>query len=99
MSGRNLTPPFFASPPGEYQQGYFSDLVRAFALYVFQQQQAGEGRNTFTVFTDLKTNDVGLEPGSVFEVDGFVKVSRLSNPHPAGSSATSGVGSVTVVTP
>lgn len=99
MSGRNLTPPFFASPPGEYQQVYFADLVRAFSLYVLQQQQAGEGRNTFTVFTDLKTNDVGLEAGAVFEVNGFVKVSRPSNPHPAGSSATSGVGSVTVVTP
>lgn len=91
--------PFFPSPPSDYQQAYFSELVRSFSLFAQQTQTPGEGRNTFTVFTDLKNNDAGLEPGSVFEVDGFLKVSRLNNPHVAGSSAAGSVGSVIVVTP
>jgi len=65
-------------------------------VYLEQARNPGEGRNTFTVFTDLQSNDVGLEPGAVFEVDGFLKVSRSGNPHPAGTSGTGTVGTVTV---
>jgi hypothetical protein len=48
------------------------------------------------VFTDLSSNDVGLETGSVFEVDGFLKISRANNPHVSGNVGTGAVGSVTV---
>jgi len=51
------------------------------------------------VFTDLQTDDVGLEPGSVFNHGGYLKVSELNSPHVQGSSATGTVGSVTVSTP
>lgn len=94
---RSLTTPFFPSPPPQYNQAYFAEIVRAFAVFTSQVQTPGEGRNTFIVLTDLQNTDVGLEPGSVFEVDGFLKVARLNNPHVAGSSATGTVGSVTVV--
>ena len=77
----------------------FADITRAFSFYVVQQQQAGEGRHTSLVLTALQSNDVGLEPGALFEVDGFVKISRLSCSNPAGTGATGAVGTTTVVTP
>ena len=51
----------------------------------------------FSVFTDLPTDDTGLEEGALFMVDGFVKITRLAYPNPAGTSSTGAVGTVTVV--
>jgi hypothetical protein len=48
------------------------------------------------VFTDLPNNDVGLEVGSVMDVDGFLKISKANNPHVAGSTGTGAVGTVSV---
>jgi hypothetical protein len=31
-------------------------------------QNPGEGRNTFSVFTTLQTDDYGLEPGTIFNM-------------------------------
>jgi hypothetical protein len=95
---RNLVKPFFPVPPGQYFQPYFAELVRAFSVYLEQIQNPGEGRNTFTVFTNLQTDDVGLEPGSVFNHGGYLKVSELNTPHVRGSGAVGQVGSVTVNT-
>ena len=96
---RNLNLPFLPVPPAEYQQPYLAEIVRALSVYMQNERNPGEGRNTFTVFTDLQTNDVGLEPGSVFNHGGYLKVSELNTPHVQGSSATGAVGSVTVSTP
>ena len=96
---RNLNLPFLPVPPAEYQQPYLAEIVRALSVYMQNERNPGEGRNTFTVFTDLQTNDVGLEPGTVFNHGGYLKVSELNTPHVQGSSATSAVGSVTVSTP
>ena len=96
MSSRSLVPPIFSVPPESYQVPYFNDLIRGLSLFVDQQQQPGEGRHTTMVFTDLSSNDVGLETGSVFEVDGFLKISRANNPHVSGNVGTGAVGSVTV---
>jgi len=93
---RNLVRPFFPVPPVEYQQWYIQEVVRSFSVYLEQMQNPGEGRNTFTVFTNLQTDDVGLEPGSVFNHGGYLKVSELNTPHVRGVSATGSVGSVTV---
>jgi hypothetical protein len=46
--------------------------------------------------TNLLNNDTTLAVGDVFEVDGFLKVSRINNPHVAGNVGTGSVGSVTV---
>jgi hypothetical protein len=93
---RNLAPPSFPIPPKEYDQRFFFEFLRAFTQYQFQVQVPGEGRNTFTVFTDLKSNDQGLEPGSVFR-DGnyFLKVSVQNRPNVGGLKATGGVGQIT----
>lgn len=95
---RNLVKPFFPVPPGEYFQPYFAEIVRSFSVYLEQIQNPGEGRNTFTVFTNLQTDDVGLEVGAVFNHGGYLKVSELNTPHVRGSGATGQVGTVTVNT-
>lgn len=93
---RNLVRPFFPVPPAEYQQWYIQEVVRSFSVYLEQMQNPGEGRNTFTVFTALQTDDVGVEPGTVFNHGGYLKISELNTPHVRGVSATGSVGSVTV---
>jgi len=99
MSSRNLPLPFFPVAPETYDRRYMAEVVRAFSVYLVQMQNPGEGRNTFTVFTALQTNDVGLEPGAVFQVDGVLRVSLADRPYPAGVGATGAVGAVTVSTP
>jgi len=97
MSTRNLPAPFFPYPPDSYDQNYFSDIVRSFALYIEQQRNPGESRATKMTFTNLPSgDDTTLENGALFEVDGVVKISKLNRPHCASNSATSGLGSVTV---
>jgi len=96
---RNLPLPFLPVPPAAYDQSYLAEVVRALSVYMQNERNPGEGRNTFTVFTNLQTNDVGLEPGTVFNHGGYLKVSELNTPHVQGSSATGAVGSVTVATP
>lgn len=96
---RNLVLPYFPLPPQNYQPAYFSELVRAISLYMEGQQNPGQGRNTFTVFTDLQTDDSGLETGAIFNHGGYVKIAQLNTPHARGSAGTGTVGSVTVITP
>lgn len=96
---RNLALPYFAVPPGEYNQQYFAELVRSFSVYLTQQQNPGEGRHSQLVLTNLQTDDSGLETGALFQQDGFVKIALINTPHVRGSSATGAVGSVTVSTP
>ena len=90
--------PFFPRPPADYNRQYMDDIVRAFSLYVSSINTPGEGRNTFTVFTNLQTDDFNLETGAIFNHNGFVKISQLDSPHTRGVSGTSAVGSVTVTT-
>lgn len=99
MSSRNVARPFFPVPPSEYRQDYMSEIVRSFSLYLTAAQNPGQGRNTFTVFTNLQEDDYGLETGSTFQVDGTLKVVLLNKPHPRGTSSTASVGTVTVSTP
>lgn len=95
---RNLPFPYFPVPPQGYEQKYFAEVIRAFSVFAAQQQNPGEGRNTFTVFTALQTDDYNLEPGSVFQQDGFLKVALPNKPHVRGVSGTGQVGSVSVTT-
>lgn len=99
MSSRNLPLPYFPVPPSEYSTAYFAEIIRAFSVYLAQQQNPGEGRNTFIVLTALQTDDVGLETGALFQQDGFVKIALANSPHVRGSGATGQVGTVTVNTP
>lgn len=93
---RNLNLPFFPIPPDEYDQRYFAEILRSFSTYMQNMQNPGEGRNTFTVFTNLQTDDSGLEDGSVFQHNGQLRVPVLNIPYVRGSSAIGQVGKVTV---
>ena len=95
---RNLTLPYFAIPPAEYNQQYFAELVRSFSVYLTNQQNPGEGRNTQLVLTNLQTDDSGLETGALFQQGGFVKIALINSPHVRGSAGTGTVGTVTVTT-
>ncbi len=95
---RNLILPFFAVPPTQYDQQYFANLTRSFAVYMEQQQNPGEERATRLTLTDLQTDDSGLETGALFQQGGFVKVTLRNTPHVRGSTGTGGVGTVTVTT-
>ena len=95
---RNLVRPFFPEPPREYSSRYFSELVRSFSTYLLNMQNPGEGRNTFGVFTNLQTDDSGLETGAIFNHGGYVKITQENTPHVRGSAGIGSVGSVTVTT-
>jgi hypothetical protein len=95
---RNLAAPYFPNAPKEYSQEYIAEVVRAFSVYVQQVQNPGEGRNTFGVFTNLQTDDSGLETGAIFNHGGYVKITQLNTPHVRGSAGTGAVGLVTVTT-
>ncbi len=94
---RNLVLPFFPVAPENYSQQYLAEVVRSFSVYLEQMQNPGEGRNTFAVFTNLQTDDSGLEPGAIFNHDGYVKITETNNPHVRGSAGTGQVGQVSVV--
>ena len=96
MSTRNIPAPFFPYPPQQYEQNYFSDIVRSFALYIEQQRNPGESRATGITLTNLQTDDSGLETGAVFEHGGALRVPVINSPYVRGSVGTSAVGSVTV---
>ena len=82
MSTRNVPAPLFPYPPDAYDQNYFSDVVRSFSIFVDQQRNPGEARGTKMTFTNLPSgDDTTLELGALFEVDGFVKISKLDRPH------------------
>jgi len=81
-----------------YNEGYMADLVRALTSLVTYVRAVGEGRQTTIVLTNLATNDSGLEPGTIFQVEGVLRVPLLYSPYAAGLSATGSVGSVTVTT-
>ena len=98
MSSRNVPLPYFPVPPAEYSPSYMAEIVRAFSVYLAQQQNPGEGRNTFIVLTALQDNDYGLEPGALFQQEGFVKITLSNAPHVGGSGATGRVGAVTINT-
>jgi len=95
---RNLPLPFLPVPPAGYDQSYFSEVIRAISVYMQNERNPGEGRNTFTVFTNLQTDDSGLETGAIFNHGGYVKITQLNTPHVGGSAGTGAVGLVTVTT-
>jgi len=91
-----LIPPIFTRAPAQYEQTYFNDLIRALISLITYIQAPGEGRQTTIVLTNLASNDSGLEPGTIFQVDGALRISVINKAYVAGLSSTGRVGSVTV---
>jgi hypothetical protein len=88
--------PTLPKPPDEYDRRYSEDLNRALDSLMTALRSPGEGRQTTIVLTNLANNDVGLEPGTIFEVGGRLYVSVLYTSFVSGTTASGSVGSVTV---
>lgn len=71
---RNLARPYFPVPPKQYDPQYMYELVRSFSVYIEQQANPGLGRFTNVTLTDLPTSSTGLEPGTLWNDSGTVKV-------------------------
>ncbi len=94
---RNLIRPFFPQAPGSYNQEYQDQIVRAFSIFLEQVQNPGEARHTNLTLTTLQEgNDVGLEEGALFEVEGVLKVSQANRPHVSGVGSSATMGQVEV---
>lgn len=93
---RNLNLPYLPIPPNEYDADYFRETLRAISTFMNNTRNPGEGRNTTIVLTNLQAHDQGLEPGTIFQQDGFLKVALADKPHLAGAEGAASVGSVTV---
>jgi hypothetical protein len=95
---RRLSLPTFSKAPETYTRGYFDDLTRMLNNLVTMITTPGVGRQSTLVLTDLPSNDSGLEPGSIFVVNGILRIPLLYSPYVAGLSGTGVVGSVSVTT-
>ena len=95
---RRLIFPQFETPPEDYKRQYFANMVSMLNVLMNALRSPGEGRQTTLVLTNLSETDVGLEPGSLFQVNGVLYVSVAYKAFVSGSSATGRVGSVTVTT-
>jgi hypothetical protein len=93
-----LVPPVFPRPSDEYNVRYASELVRSLDSLLTYVRAVGEGRQTTIVLTNLASNDYGLETGTIFQVNGALRVSVAYLPYVQGVSSTTAVGSVTVTT-
>ena len=98
MATRKLTQPAFPIPPTTYDSQYMAEIVRSFSIFLQQTINPGEGRATNFTLTTLANNDSGLETGALFAQNGFIKITQLNVPHPAGFAATASLGDVTVTT-
>lgn len=93
---RSLVRPQFPLPPNQYDPSYMAEIVRQFSVFIQQVQNPGDERFTTVTITQLPTNDVGLEQGTLYNHGGFVKVSELDTSSVAGSGMTTTAGTVTV---
>jgi hypothetical protein len=93
---RSLVRPQFPVAPESYSQRYMSEVVRQFSLLIQQLQNPGDARHTVITLTNLPTDDVGLEQGSVYNHNGFLKISELDTSSVRGSGLTITIGTVTV---
>jgi hypothetical protein len=71
---RELSPIQFALPPEQYDRAYFDDMVRSLSQLVVQINNPGELRGTKITLTDLPTSPSGLEPGSLYNDNGTIKI-------------------------
>lgn len=95
---RRVPFPVFGNPSNEYDRRFFDDVSRKLNQLVTLIRTPGEGRNTTIILTNLQTTDYGLQPGTLFQVDGVVRVSLTYRPYVSGVMATGSVGTVSVTT-
>jgi len=94
----NVSPfPRLPTPSGDIDVRYMTDLTRALEYFLAQVQNPGDLRATTLTLTDLQAdNDVGLAAGTLYQVNGFVKIALVDVAACAGSAGTGAIGTVTV---
>ena len=94
----NVTPfPRLPTPSGDIDLRYMTDLTRALEYFLAQVQNPGDLRATTLTLTNIQAdNDVGLEAGTLYQVNGFVKIALADAAACAGSAGTGAIGTVTV---
>jgi hypothetical protein len=100
---RRLIPPTFPNPPAEYDQRFMLDLVRSLNDLVTQLRAPGLGRNTTTTLTNTVESPTGLEPGTVWNFDGFAMLAGLGpalplSPSVYGQVSKMGDDTITITT-
>ena len=93
---RRLLFPIFQKAPSLYNSKYIDNLVTSIFQLMVSLRSPGEGRQSTLVLTDLPQNDVGLEEGALFEVNGAVRMSKRNIAYLSGVEMTTSVGTVTV---
>jgi len=93
-----VTPfPRLPTPPAEINTVYVSDLVRTLESFIDQVQNPGDLRGTKLTLTNLQSgNNVGLETGALYELEGFVEITLANVPACSGLLGTGAIGTVTV---
>jgi hypothetical protein len=98
MSSRQLTRVYFPNPPADYQQDTIATIQEAYETLIRQIQNPGDIRATNITLTNLQSgSDQGLEPGAVYEKEGFLKIALTNEPNALGVSGSGVLGTVTVV--
>ena len=94
----NVSPfPRLPTPAGQVDVRYMTDLIRTLEYFLAQAQNPGALRATDITLTDLQSNnDVGLETGALYQVNGFIKITLANVSACAGSVGTGVIGTVTV---
>ncbi len=63
---RRLPRPYFPIPPDQYQRTYFSEVIRAFSVFLEQIQNPGDVRATEITITNCPQMTVDLKLGLYF---------------------------------
>lgn len=83
---RRLSYPSISNPPKIYNQRYMFDLVRSMNDLVTYIRTPGLGRNSSLVLTNSPTDEVGLEPGTIYDDLGVLRIAHDSPyPEPIGA--------------
>ena len=96
MAMRNFRSPPLPLPQNEYDQQYFNQLIKVLQTYFRQLDSQNPLHLDGHVLTDLTESPVGFPNYSLYREGRDVKILLPGDAVVAGSSATTGLGSVTV---
>ena len=82
---------------GNVATSYINRLVRSIEMYLIRNADRGLVRASTISVTELPTDGFNLRAGDLFiDGDGFIKISRVNNPHTSSVSSATALGSVTI---
>lgn len=91
-----VQPPTLPPPPAEYDRQYMDSLLNTLEGFIRLLNNPGELRGTTLNLSTLPSSPIGLEVGSVFELDGNLKVLREKDVYfDSPATATGSIGTVT----